>query len=312
MIRPSSGSSSSSDAGIRGWFKSHSSIVGTDRGFSFLRLSKDFRLRSDSGVDKLPFDNIERSSSSNDGTDSADVERVDKKLSSTKLSLPGEHCSGLSSPSSNRILSAGLLLRLFSTSSFFHSLTNSSIEIRRELAGLRRNRFGFGRGICVTARSAATAGGSALGSCIARSFLLSLACRVLVVGILCASVGCVRSDGVGTSIAGVGTRTGSVVVRAGDAGLRPLPPSLRGDKLLRTCLRPRLFSSNMAASLGGEPLYLKDLGTNISPVEYCANLFAQVGGAYLLTRSSRTGHATVTVEAMLPLVLVPETGRPGL
>lgn len=110
IINPSSGSSSPGGAGIKGWLRAHSSVVGTDRGVAFLRLIKDFRLRRDSGVDKLPFDNIDLSSASKEGTDSADADRVDRKLSSARLSFPGKYCSCLSPSSSNRTLSAGLLL----------------------------------------------------------------------------------------------------------------------------------------------------------------------------------------------------------
>ena len=111
MIKPSSGSSSSSGAGTSGWFKAHSSVVGRDLAFSFLKFDVDLRLRNDSGVVKLPLDNIDlSSSSSNDGTDSTDVVLIYRPSSSDILSPGRTHFSSLSSASSKRTLKAGLLL----------------------------------------------------------------------------------------------------------------------------------------------------------------------------------------------------------
>ena len=166
--------------------------------------------------------------------------------------------------SSNKTLNAGLLLRLaFKESSRFQSLTTSSIDIRRGLVGRLRNWFFFGRGISVIARRAATAGGSAFGSC-ADTLLPPMVGTLLVrIGVLVGPADCVRSgiEGAGTDRGCVGTRTGSVVVRAGDIGLSADFLSLLGEVLLPTRLFP--FFSSKTLSLGGEELYLNDRGTNI-------------------------------------------------
>jgi hypothetical protein len=100
----------------------HSSAAGNDLEACFFKLLIDFRLRSDSGVDKLSFERIDLSSASSDGTDSAETDRVYKNPSSGALSADAGKGASPPSGSSNSMLNAGLLPYVdLSDSSFFHS-----------------------------------------------------------------------------------------------------------------------------------------------------------------------------------------------
>jgi hypothetical protein len=107
-IDRSRSSSGSSCLGTSGWSEAHSSDLGNDFAFSFLRFWMDFRLHRDSGVDRLSLDNMDLSSASSDGTESADTERVYRKLSSGILSAGVGHGSWPPSGSSNNIPNAEL------------------------------------------------------------------------------------------------------------------------------------------------------------------------------------------------------------
>lgn len=76
---------------------------------------------------------------------------------------------------------------------------------------------------------------------------------------LCGPADCVRS-GVGTATGLEGTRTGSVVVRAGGDGINADSLSAFGEAF-RGTFRCPVFSSKVL--LGGEEEYLKALGTII-------------------------------------------------
>lgn len=108
-IRPSSGSSSCAALSASGWSDAHSSAVGSDLEACFLKFVLDFRLRNDSGVDELSLESMEESSASSDGTDSADRDRIHKKLSSGTFCADAGKGASTASGSSNSILNAGLL-----------------------------------------------------------------------------------------------------------------------------------------------------------------------------------------------------------
>lgn len=75
IMNASSGDSSSSAVGMRGWSKAQSSDVGTDRDICFFRLDMDRLLRTESGVERLPVETMDLSSASSEGTDSEEGER---------------------------------------------------------------------------------------------------------------------------------------------------------------------------------------------------------------------------------------------
>ena len=258
--------------GTNGWSRAQSWPAGKDRGISFfLRLLLDLRLRRDGGVEGLVRDRTDLSSALREGIESLDVDRECRYSASGALLLPGVICSSSSSASSRSTLREGLLLRLgFSVSSVFHSLTSSSIEIRRFSLDRRRNWLGRGRGIVVTASSAATAGGiepERWFSGIDCFRLLPFTGLLLTAGMLIGLRGTLRS-GSGTATGFDLITAGSDDIRTGDLGLVTATVgalfSGRGRLPFRTVRRP-FFSSN--SSFGGEAPYLNgdDLGaTNIS------------------------------------------------
>ena len=234
----------SSLVSANGWSEAQSSDAGSDLdSLSFLKVVIDFRLRNDSGVERLSFEPIERSSASSEGIDSADSDRMFIMRSSGRLSADTEHASSLLSDSSSRTLRAGLLPSEETNDlSVFHSLTNSSNDIRRGLAA-RRNCPRFGGGISVYASSAATAGGSAFTSWF-EGIVLLMVLLFLATGMLRSSAVRARST-LGTDTGFVGARTGSVIVRAEAMGLGADVILLLGTELLRN----PFFSSR--DSIGG-------------------------------------------------------------
>lgn len=119
---------------------------------------------------------------SSDGTLSLDVDR--DRNNTFAVALPSELISGsslLPYASSSSTLRPGLLLGLnvLHASSFFHSWTSSSMEMRR----LRLDLLGRGGGMAVMASRAATDGGNASGLCASRGFLLPL--QAMLSGIVC-------------------------------------------------------------------------------------------------------------------------------
>jgi len=135
-------SSEGSGVGPKGWSKVVSSVMTCERALSRLYEWGDLGLRNDSGVAGLPNEDTDRSSASSEGTLSLDVDRVCNNPFSVALPSGLKVASSpLSHASSSSTLRPGLLLRLdvFRASSFFHSLTSSSMDMRRCSRLLRLN-----------------------------------------------------------------------------------------------------------------------------------------------------------------------------
>lgn len=203
-----------SGVGPNGWSKVVSSVMTWESALSRLYECGDLGLRKDSGVAGLPNEDIDRSSASSDGTLSLDVDRDCNNPFS--VALPSGLKLGsslLSQASSSSTLSPGLLLRLdvLQASSFFHSFTNSSMDMRRCSRLLRLNWFGRGGGMAVMASRAATEGDIASGSCASCGFLLPLPevlrLRAGMVCMLLAVAGWLQGDAAGT---GTGLEVGLI------------------------------------------------------------------------------------------------------
>jgi hypothetical protein len=156
---------SAGELGRRGW-SSHSSIGGDDTNFSLLWVSPaDFLLTKEGREGALIVDMVLFAASSDgvDAMESLDTDLDDMKPGSFSSSISCRLASSLSpsSAGSSSMSSGPLPSEDAGVPSRLHSCTNSSIDMRL-CRDVRRCRD-LGGGMAVTARSAATAGGSASG-----------------------------------------------------------------------------------------------------------------------------------------------------